>query len=221
MVKANYLKFFLNTLFLVFTFCLIGSITVSASVMEETVDGMSGFSIIGDDKVWLDIKNENIFGKNYTEITSWAAANDWRLATHDEFIELLGALVPTYLYSSSTYNDSETGHFNENEAIIMGANDIPGAPAGEIQYFTAFIDEAYNERHIGVFEEEITGAPNMFHTYWGVDNHDNLGDIIYYGYESALLIKDVSVQDPIPEPATMLLFGIGLLGFAGLSRRKR
>ncbi len=219
MPKANYLKIFFYTLFLVYTFCLISLMSVSASVMDETVDGMSGFSIIGDDKVWLDIQNVNIFGKTYPEMTTWAAANDWRLATHDEFIELLGALVPTFLYDSPTYDDTVTGHFNTNEAIIMGADGIPGSLPGEIHYFTAFIDENFDERHIGVFEQ--ADPSGNFHSFWGVDNHAALGDIIYHGYESALLIKDVSVQDPIPEPTTLLLFGFGLLGLVGVSRKKK
>jgi len=218
MSKGNNSKIFLATILLVFAFCLHNPIGASATVVDVLIDGMSGFSIVGDDKVWLDIQNENIFGKEYPEMASWASANDWRFATHAEFMELLGALVPTYLYSSATYAGDE-GHFSENEAIIMGANDIPGGPEGEIQYFTAFIGEAYNERHIGVFEED-DGMGNFFHSYWGVDDHPDLGSIIYYGYESALLIKVTNGQ-PVPEPSTMLLIGAGLIGLAGFRRKSR
>lgn len=213
-------KIFLTSLLLVFAFCLHNPINTSASVIDESIDGMSGFKIIGDDRVWLDIKNVNIFGKTYTEMETWADANGWRFATHSEFIELLGALVPTYLYSSPTYDDTVTGHFNENEAIIIGANDMPYPPLGEIQFFRVFIDENYDERHVGVFEQDDDEG-NFFHSYWGVDDNPSLSDIVYYGNESALLIKNDTGQGAIPEPATLMLFGAGLLGLAGVSRKKR
>ena len=38
---------------------------------------------------------------------------------------------------------------------------------------------------------------------------------------SANQVFDTCCYQPIPEPATMLLFGFGILGFAGVSRRKK
>ena len=80
-------------------------------------------------------------------------------------------------------------------------------PDGELQYFTAFIDEDYNQRDVVTWYQEIAGTPNSYHSTWGVTVDATLEDIIYYGYESALLIKeDGTVPPPIPEDERIIFF---------------
>ncbi|MCP4672123.1 MAG: PEP-CTERM sorting domain-containing protein [Desulfobacula sp.] len=222
MLKVHNFKIVLILFFVVLSVCLHKPIVANASVIDQTVDGMSGFQIDGDTKVWLDITNPNIFGQTWGVMDAWATANGWRFATHAEFVELLLAIIPTGLYDSD--NVSDPGHFNQNEVDIMGAGvaDISGGPAGEIEYFTAYIDSDFDERHIGLFEQ--VDPSGLYHSFWGVDAHatEAHANANSWGYESALLIKEgIGNGGQIPEPTTMLMFGFGLLGLAGVSRRKK
>jgi hypothetical protein len=46
----------------------------------------------------------------------------------------------------------------------------------------------------------------------------------YAGFENGIrnkILSEIIPVNPVPEPATMLLFGLGLLGLAGVNRRKK
>lgn len=80
---------------------------------------------------------------------------------------------------------------------------------------------------IWYYEDEITSltstALNLFNFVEGVDDYsiDGAVAVLNLSYSNGGPAQSQLVASPVPEPATMLLFGSGLAGIAGFSSRRK
>jgi len=96
---------------------------------------------------------------------------------------------------------------------LVGKADDSGDPVKNADWF--YIQESPELGSVGVFEGE-TGTIEIYGKFGSLDL------VEFKNPTDQTLTSDSLPYDsaPIPEPATVLLFGLGLLGVAGVSRRK-
>ena len=109
-----------------------------------------------------------------------------------------------YLDSGYTANDLTQDVIYTQEALNNGEEDFFATYRGDGGLID--FDEDGNGSQFGV-DDWIIAAEWTHHAVGGYDADD--------------FVVFVSEMQPVPEPATMLLFGTGLAGFAAMRRRKR
>lgn len=64
------------------------------------------------------------------------------------------------------------------------------------------------------------GFYDLIDTYTSISFTNTASGVDYFGFDD-FTVGTIENIKPVPEPGTMILFGIGLLGLAGASRRKK
>lgn len=102
---------------------------------------------------------------------------------------------------------------------LDGSEGMPGVGVSVV----AVGDDAVGAGFVGTYDRSIDRAFEFDVTFTGLaeGTHEFLTYALVNGRRVASEEDSITVGNIVPEPGTMLLFGFGLLGLVGATRRKR
>ena len=190
-------------------FLSVVSYGASAALIDNgtfTTDTESGLD-------WLDLSVTN--GQDYNSATTLNPG--WRYATNVEVENIFGLLFEGYYNTNSGFSNSSDGAYADQSIDVDNFISLFG-----ITGINASADLSW-----GFYEDETT----ILRIFGVTDFFD--GRTIVYGPDHALdydgrrtngsgLVGSYLVRETVvPIPATVWLFGSGLIGLIGVARRKR
>ena len=130
----------------------------------------------------------------------------------DSFLHDFGSLYSSQYRTNVAWDyGANTIYFHNNSAgsYFLYGDALSSPYQSDYSYYTGILQQKLNH-------ETVTG----YHTSaWLDDNNTTYLNSSENAALASMLVRNTVVA-PVPEPATMLLFGTGIIGIAGLMRRK-
>ncbi|WDP89352.1 MAG: PEP-CTERM sorting domain-containing protein [Desulfobacter sp.] len=186
---------------------------------------------------WLDLSATDGMSYNDVLVSQWYTEYGFHHATEEEFVGFFTNVTGIQPGTGTTsggydrYLDVSGPEYHDQIATLvyyMGTTHEytdPYNPAYSYSWSTGQIQDTYlapylsqtSHRAIRITLSESNGTVNWGSPASGFASEPDERS----GYAGHFLIRNFTQTSQVPESATMLLFSIGLLGIAGVSRRKK
>jgi len=178
---------------------------------------------------WMDFGVNNQFTYNYVagQLSTGGVYDGWSLATEDQVITLWNNMF----YSLVGYTASSVGTYLSLKDIQNNLNVTTGMYENTWQYLTQIIGanltSSYNIESIGLFKTntdrisfaqiKIANEDYNFSSRAGIYNPTSANAFLSSRVDnkySTFLVKNVLSTTSVPEPSTLAIFALGLMGLA-------
>jgi hypothetical protein len=181
---------------------------------ERTIAVMDGFSAMAGDNAYFNFADPLVdpTDPDFEALMSLGIGYSAQGGSQYSIVDVNGQRM-----STSAGGQDDGGHYNGGLITFGGIGDSPDLPADP--YATPGGDTRYDDELYDV-KSFLTAGDTVFHVYTQNPSYDD--NIFFLGLNVTAIgeVDEDEDDDVIPEPTTMALLGLGLLGVVRRRRRK-